>query len=157
VTLSLNSTANPANQGATFTITGNLTPPPAVAATGLLLLSRGATPLSSTTLNAGSTVSSNESGLTPASYQYTLSYSGDSRFMASTKTLTQVVQTPPFGAPPQLNAISYGGPVALSWIATNGVDHYEIWRNNGAGYALVGTSSVAAYNDNAAPANAALL
>jgi hypothetical protein len=98
------------------------------------------------------------SGLAPGTHVITAVYSGDSRFSSSTKTLNQVVQLPPFGAPSQLVATSTGGPVTVSWLGTQGVDHYEIWRSGaGAGWALAGTSVNAAFLDAAASPSAAFL
>jgi hypothetical protein len=56
-----------------------------------------------------------------------------------------------------LNAISTGGPVQVAWLATANTDHYEVWRNNGAGWAFVGNAPNASFSDATAPSNAALL
>ncbi len=157
VSLNLESAANPAPQGTAITITGTVVPPPAVAATGTLTLKRDTTTLASGNLNAGNTLQSVMSDLTPATYAISAEYSGDSRFVAATKTLQQVVTLPPFGAPPGLNAISYGGPVQLAWYATANTDHYEVWRNNGAGWVNVGNAPNASFQDAGAPSSAALL
>jgi hypothetical protein len=156
-TLNLNSSANPVSQGVPLTVTGTVVSPAAVAATGTFTLKRGTTPLASGNLNGGTTLQATMNDLTPATYTFTLEYSGDSRFVASTKTLQQVVVTPPFGPPPGLNAISFGGPVQLSWYATASTDHYDVERNNGAGWVSVGNSNIAAFTDNSAPSTAALL
>ncbi|MBV9494868.1 MAG: VCBS repeat-containing protein, partial [Acidobacteria bacterium] len=132
--LSLDSSINPAPQGTPVTVTGTVAPPPAVAPTGTITLKRGTTILRSGSLTAGMTLQSTMSDLTPGTYAFTFEYSGDARFIAMTKTLQQIVTVPPFGPPPGLNAISYGGPVQLAWIATTNTDHYEVWRNNGAGW-----------------------
>jgi hypothetical protein len=156
VTLAIGSSANPANYGTAVTVTGTLTSPPAAAATGTLTLSRNATPLATQSLNAGTSLN-NTSTLPVGSYTYTIDYSGDARFIASSKSLTQTINPPPFGPPPGVTAFGTGGAVSLSWIATSGTDHYEIWRNSGAGYVSVGTSVAAAFTDNTPPASSALL
>lgn len=156
VTLAIGSSANPAGYGTPVTVTGTLTSPPAAAATGTLTLSRNAATLATQSLTAGTSLD-NTSTLPVGSYTYTIDYSGDARFIPSSKSLTQTINPPPFGPPPGLAAFSSGGPVSLSWVATSGTDHYEIWRNSGAGYVSVGTSAAAAFTDNTAPASSALL
>ncbi|HKO54826.1 MAG TPA: FG-GAP-like repeat-containing protein [Thermoanaerobaculia bacterium] len=157
VSLSLTSSANPVSQGTNVTLTTTAVAPPAVTPTGTIAMAHASTPLGMADLAVTNTVSATLSDLAPGSYVITATYSGDDRFLPTTRTLTQVVQVPPFGPPPKLNAISVGGPVALAWIGTSGVDHYEIWRSNGAGYVLIGTSSGAQFTDNTAPATSALL
>lgn len=157
VTLNLTSSVNPAPQGTPATITGTVVSPPAAAATGTLTLKRGTTTLISGNLNGGNALQATLNDLPPATYTISAEYSGDSRFVPATKTLQQVVSTPPFGPPPGLNAISYGGPVQLSWYATANTDHYEVWRSNGAGWTLAGNAPAAAFTDAGAPASSALL
>lgn len=156
-TLNLNLSANPIAQGTALTVTGTVVSPPAAAATGTFTLKRGTTTVAGGNLNGGYTIQATMNDLTPGTYTFSLQYSGDSRYIASTRTLQQVVTTPPFGPPPGLNAISFGGPVQLSWYATSNTDHYEVWRNNGAGWVLAGTANAAAFTDNGAPSSAALL
>ena len=156
-TLNLNSSANPASQGTAITVTGTVVSPPAVAATGTFTLKRSTTTLAGGNLTGGNTLQATMNDLTPGTYTLSLEYSGDSRFIPSTKTLQQVVTTPPFGPPPGLNAISFGGPVQLSWYATDNTDHYEVWRNNGAGWAFAGNAGTSAFTDNGAPSSSALL
>jgi hypothetical protein len=157
VTLNLTSSANPSPQGTPVTITGTVVSPPAAAATGTITLKRGTTLLNSGNLNAGNSIAATMDDLTPATYAFTAEYSGDSRFVATIQTLQQVVTLPPFGPPPGLNAISFGGPVQLAWYATANTDHYEIWRSDGTGYGLVGSSSNASFTDPSAPPAAAFL
>lgn len=155
--VNLTSSLNPAPQGTPITITGTVVSPPAVAATGTLTLKRDTTTLNSGNLTGGNSVAATMNDLTPATYAITAVYSGDSRFIPTTTTLAQVVTVPPFGAPPGLNAISFGGPVQLSWYATADTDHYEVWRNNGAGWAFVANAPNAFFTDATAPASSALL
>jgi hypothetical protein len=157
VGLTLTSSANPALQGTPITITGTVVPPPAVPPTGTLTLKRGPAILNSGNLNAGLSVPASMNGLTPGTYPVSFEYSGDVRFAAAVRTMQQVVTPPPFGPPPGLNAISFGGPVQLAWIATADTDHYEIFRSNGAGYIQVGSSPSASFTDATAPSTAALL
>ncbi len=157
VTLNLTSSANPAPQGTPITITGMVVSPPAAAATGTLTLKRGTTVLNSGNLNGGNSITATIDDLTPATYTFTAEYSGDSRFVATIQTMQQVVTLPPFGPPPHLNAISFGGPVQVAWYATANTDHYEIERNNGTGWIAAGTSVSAAFTDLAAPPSSALL
>jgi hypothetical protein len=157
VSLNLMSSANPAAQGTAITITGTVVPPPPVAPTGTLTLKRGTTILNSANLNAGYALAATMNDLSPGTYAMSAEYSGDSRFIAATATLSQVVTVPPFGPPPGFNAISTGGPVQMSWYATANTDHYEVWRNNGAGWAYIGNTAIAAYTDNTAPATSAFL
>jgi Bacterial Ig-like domain (group 3)/FG-GAP-like repeat len=159
VGLSLTSSANPAAQGTPITITGTVIAPPtgAVAPTGTLTLKRSTTMLNSGNLTGGLSVQATMNDLTPATYAISAEYSGDSRFVPATATLQQVVTVPPFGPPPGLNAISFGGPVQLAWLATLDTDHYEVWRNNGAGWGFVGNAPGASFTDNGAPSSAALL
>lgn len=157
VTLNLTSSANPSTQGTPPTITGTVVSPPAVAPTGTLTLKQDTTTLISGDLNGGNTLQVTLEDLPPATYAISAEYSGDSRFVPSTKTLQQVVSTPPFGPPPGLNAISFGGPVQLAWYATANTDHYEVWRNNGAGWAFVSNAPGASFTDSGAPSSSALL
>lgn len=157
VALNVNSSANPAPQGTPITITGTVVSPPAVAATGTLTLKSGMTTLGSSNLNAGTTLQATMNDLTPAAYTISAEYSGDSRFAPATATLQQVVTMPPFGPPPGLNAISFGGSVQLAWYATASTDHYEVWRNNGAGWVFAGNAPNASFQDVGAPSSAALL
>jgi hypothetical protein len=157
VTLNLTSSMNPAPQATAVTLTTTLVPPPAAAATGTLTMKRDATLLSTGNLTGGNTISAIVNDLPPATYNVLAEYSGDSRFLPATKTLAQVITMPPFGPPPGLNAISFGGPVQLAWIATANTDHYEVWRNNGAGWTFVSNAPGASFSDVTAPSNAALL
>lgn len=157
ITLNLTSSANPVVQGTSFTVTGTVVSPPAAAATGTLTLKRGTTVLNSGNLNGGNSIAATMDDLAPATYTFTAEYSGDSRFVSAIKSMQQIVTVPPFGPPPHLNAISFGGPVQVSWFATANTDHYEIERNNGAGWIAAGTSSSAAFTDLAAPPSSALL
>jgi hypothetical protein len=157
ISLNLTSSANPASEGVPLTVTATVVSPPSAAATGTLTLKRGTTLLKSINLNAGNSVASTMDDLTPATYAFTAEYSGDSRFVSAIRTIQQVVTVPPFGPPPHVNAISFGGPVQVSWIATADTHHYEIWRNNGAGWVIAGTSQTAAFTDLGAPSSSALL
>ncbi|MGZ5477816.1 MAG: hypothetical protein ACXWH1_15145, partial [Thermoanaerobaculia bacterium] len=47
--------------------------------------------------------------------------------------------------------------VAVSWIGTRDVDHYEVWRNNGAGWNPISTAPQAEYSDSTVGANLAYL
>jgi hypothetical protein len=157
ITLNLTSSANPAVQGTSITVTGTAVSPPAAVPTGTLTLKRGTTVLNSGNLNGGNSIAATMDDLTPATYTFTVQYSGDSRFVSAIKTIQQIVTVPPFGPPPHVNAISFGGPVQVSWYATANTDHYEIERNNGAGWIAAGTSVSAGFTDLAAPASSALL
>lgn len=157
VGLNLTSSANPAAQGTPITITGTVVPPPGDAPSGTLTLKRSTTVLNSGNLSGGLSLQATMNDLTPATYAISAEYSGDSRFVPSTTTLQQVVTVPPFGPPPGLNAISFGGPVQLAWLATLDTDHYEVWRNNGAGWGFLGNAPGASFTDNNAPSSAALL
>jgi hypothetical protein len=156
--LTLVSSANPSTAPANVTITGTVVPPLTATPTGTLTLKKGETILGTRDLATSFSLSSVLSGLEPGTHVLTAFYSGDSRFSSSSKTLNQVVELPPFGAPSQLVATSTGGPVTVSWLGTQGVDHYEIWRSGaGAGWSLAGTSVNAAYLDAAASPSAAFL
>ncbi|MGZ5494440.1 MAG: hypothetical protein ACXW3E_14240, partial [Thermoanaerobaculia bacterium] len=122
-----------------------------------ITLSRASSILSSVNLASSNSTSATLSDLTPGTYLIAASYSGDSHFTAATATMQQVVVIPPFGPPPKLNAISTGGPVAVSWIGTRDVDHYEVWRNNGAGWNPISTAPQAEYSDSTVGANLAYL
>lgn len=157
VSVNFGSSQNPSTQGTAITVTGTVLSPPAVAATGTMTLKRGTTVLSSGNLAGGNTLQATMNDLLPGTYTFSFEYSGDSRFPPATKTFQQVVTTPPFGPPPGLNAISFGGPVQLAWYATSNTDHYEVWRSNGAGWVFAGNAPGAAFTDNGAPPSSALL
>jgi hypothetical protein len=125
--LDLVSSANPASYGNSFTLTGSLVSNPA--ATGTLTLSRtGGSTVATTNLNASSTVNAAQF-LDIGTYEFVLSYSGNSRFRASSKKLTQTVQQAPFGPPPGFRSTALGdGSVHTSWYPTSGTAKYEIWR-----------------------------
>src|SRR6185369_6488998 len=42
--------------------------------------------------------------------------------------------------------------VSLTWAAASGADHYEVWRNAGAGWRLAGTPSTTNFTDTVVPA-----
>lgn len=154
--LNFTSSANPSSAGTGVTLTATLTSSPA--ATGTLTISQiGGPTLASGNLNASTTISTIVTNLEPGTYQFVATYSGDSRFAAVTKTIKQTVQAPPFGPPPRLSAIGSATGVNLSWLATSGTSHYEVWRGNGAGYVYIGSSQIAAFSDQSAPAGSALL
>jgi hypothetical protein len=157
ISLNLTSSANPASEGAPLTVTATVVSPPSAAATGTLTLKRGTTLLKSGNLNAGTSVAATMDDLTPATYAFTAEYSGDSRFVPAIRTMQQIITVAPFGPPPHVNAISFGGPVQVTWIATAGTHHYEIERNNGAGWVPAGQSQTAAFTDLGAPSSSALL
>lgn len=155
VTLSLTSSANPSIKGNDVTITTSITSNPA--ATGTLTLTQtGGGTLGSINLNQGTSISVTLS-LEVGTYEFVATYSGDSRFPATTRTLLQVVNTPPFGPPPGFKATSTGGSAHLTWVATTGTSHYEIFRNAGGGYLLLGSSYTPAFTDATAPSNMAVL
>lgn len=155
VTLSLTSSANPGSKGTPITITASLSATPA--ATGTLTLTQtGGGTLGSTNLSAATSVSSTQS-LEIGTYEFVATYSGDARYPATTRTLVQTVQAPPFGPPPAFNATSSGGSVQLSWVATSDTYHYEVFRNTGSGFVSLGTTPSPAYDDATAPANSAVL
>lgn len=156
VTLNLNSSANPVSHGNSVTITASLTSNPA--ATGTLTLSRtGFGSVASTSLSSATSVSATET-LPIGTYEYVATYSGDSRFPAATRTLTQVVQIAPFGPPPGLVATSTGGgSVNVTWFATSGTAKYEVWRNlAGGGFAKIGETTNTFLVDVPSPSSAAL-
>ena len=158
--VTLNLYANPEQQyqGSPFTILGGLVSPPAAAATGTITLKRDTTVVDSDSLNSSTVVSYTDSTLEPDDYQFTFEYSGDARYLPASRFLFFTVQPAPFSSgPPLLSAFSNGGAVSLTWIGTANVDHYEIWRNSGAGYAMAGTSPVNSFTDNTAPSSSALL
>ena len=157
VTVNLTSSANPAAAGTPITITGTVVSPPALAATGTLTLKRNATTLNSGDLIAGNSVAATMTELPAGTYPISAEYSGDARFLAATKTIQQVMTVPPFGPPPGLNAISFGGPVQLTWFATANTDHYEVWRNHGAAWTFLGNTPNAFFTDSLAPAASAML
>lgn len=51
-----------------------------------------------------------------------------------------------------LSATSAGGQVQLSWSLVSGASSYNVYRNDGAGYVLVGSSVAGGYLDTQAPA-----
>ena len=155
VTLNLTSSANPASQGNSFTITASLTSTPA--ATGTLTLSRtGAGTLGSINLGSGTSISVTQN-VPLGTYEYVATYSGDTRFSAGTKTLIQTVQTAPFGPPPGFVATSTGaGTATLTWFPTSGTARYEIWRQSALGTFQVGETTNTFFTDADAPANAYL-
>jgi hypothetical protein len=155
VALELTSSANPASHGSNFTLTASLASNPA--ATGTLTLSRtGAGTLASTNLSAATSVSSTQM-LEIGTYEFVATYSGDSRFPETTRTLTQTVQTAPFGPPPGFVATSSGASPQLTWFATSGTSKYEIWRDSGVGFGKIGETTNSFFVDTTAPASKALL
>lgn len=155
VTLSLTSSANPGTKGTPITITASVSATPA--ATGTLTLTQtGGGTLGTTNLSASTSVSSTQS-LEIGTYEFVATYSGDARYPATTRTLTQTVVAPPFGPPPGFTATSAGGSAQLSWVATSNTYHYEVFRNTGSGFISIGTTPSPSFNDATAPANSAVL
>jgi FG-GAP-like repeat/Bacterial Ig-like domain (group 3) len=156
--VSITSSLNPANQGTDVTLTGAFTTSPVTPPTGTLTLRVDGTLVATTNLPSPLTVSYVLAGAAPGNYAIRVDYSGDARYPAKTHTIQQTIQVPPFGPPPRFTAFSTGGPVSMTWIATAGVDHYQIWRNiAGTGWAQIGTSGTNAFTDNgASPATAYL-
>lgn len=159
VKLDLASSANPSNLGNSVTFTGTLTPPPTVAPTGgTLRLRRGDAVIAERNITAGLSLAKALADLPLGNTFITAEYTGDSRFIAASTTLKQVVQLPPFGAPAQLVATSTGGPVSLSWTGTRDVAQYEIWRSGaGSAWAQIGTTAAMEYVDSTAPSSAACI
>ncbi|MFP5247955.1 MAG: Ig-like domain repeat protein, partial [Thermoanaerobaculia bacterium] len=154
--LTLTSSLNPSTTNDDPTVTGTIVPPPAVAPTGTLTLKRGDTVIGTRDLSTGLSLSAILSDLAVGSYPITALYSGDARFRPETRTLTQVVTLPPFGMPMNLVANSTGGPVQVSWVGTQGVAHYEVWRaGGGAGWALLTTTANQSLIDSTASPSAA--
>lgn len=60
----------------------------------------------------------------------------------------------PFGAPPNFSATATSTTqVSLSWTAVANANHYEVWRNSGAGFGLLTSPASATYTDSAVLAN----
>jgi hypothetical protein len=143
--IDLQSSANPSNAGSDVTFTAT-TSSPAATPTGSLALAVDGVNVAN---GAVQTVSKTVSNPSLGAHTILASYSGDLRFYPSTKSITQTVQTPPFGAPPLLRAASVSPTsVTVTWIATSGVDHYEIQRGTAIGNLVtIGTSPTAGYSD----------
>ena len=168
VTLTLTSSANPAFRGNSFWLTSSLSSNPP--ATGTLTVSRtGAGMIWSGP--PGDTQSSLQSPpwnpLPVGTYEYVATYSGDSRFKASTVKLIQTVQIAPFGPPPGFQAdmveTGTGRRPRLSWYITDNTAKYEIWRRaHNAPLAKIGEAVASPgvdgvyYLDSAFPAESAL-
>ncbi len=59
-----------------------------------------------------------------------------------------------FGPPPNFSATATSTTqVSLSWTAVANANHYEVWRNSGAGFGLLTSPASAAYTDTAVLAN----
>ena len=155
-TLTLTVTPNPGDEGSDVNVSATLTFAQTATPGGTLELRRDSTLLASAGVTTNTTINAVMHGLLTGTYHITATYSGDGHFSLATESADLIVQPPPFGRPAQLNAVSFGGPVALSWLGVGGADHYEIWRT-GAGMMLVGTSGFAQYNDTAAETNVAYL
>ena len=155
VTLDLSSSANPGTKGTPVTITASITANPA--ATGTLTITQTGGGVIATTNLAASTTTSATLSLEIGTYEFIATYSGDSRFPAASRTITQTVVAPPFGPPPGFNVTSAGSVPELSWIATEGTYQYEVFRNTGAGYDLIATTPSPSYIDMSLPAYTAVL
>ena len=144
----LTSSANPSNAGSDVTITATITIPSG-GASGSLSLN-----LDGTEVAAGGlpSISSTTSELSLGAHAYVAFYSGDARYYATAKGLTQTVQSPPFGPPPKVRATATSPTsVDVTWIGTNGVDHYEIQRGpNIAFLSTVGMSDTPSFTDTTA-------
>lgn len=155
VTLTLTSSANPSVKGNDVTITASITSNPA--ATGTLTLSQtGGSTLGTINLSQGTSISATLS-LEIGTYEFVATYSGDSRFPATQRTLVQTVQAPPFGPPPGFNATSTGGNAQLSWVPTSNTSYYDVYRNTGTGWTVIASPAVPSYTDNSVGANVAAL
>jgi hypothetical protein len=69
----------------------------------------------------------------------------------------EVTVGPSAGVPVNLSAVTTSPTaVALTWTSDlPDVDHFEVWRNSGSGFTLLGTAVTPSYTDNTAAANAA--
>ncbi len=66
---------------------------------------------------------------------------------------TSVQVLAPFGAPPNFSATAISTiQVNLQWTAVANANHYEVWRNSGAGFGLVASPASASYADTAVSA-----
>jgi hypothetical protein len=164
VTLTLTSSANPAYQGNNLTVTAGLTANPPTA-TGTWTLSRtGYGTITSST--APMETLSVFQYLPNGTHEYVLTYTGDSRFKAATKTLIQTVQLAPFGPPVSFHANSSAGSNGIPWLAwfiNQDTQKYEVWRRTATTpYAKIGEGTPTPgleymyYNDYAVPAASAV-
>ena len=146
--LAADASPSPSTYNTPFTVAAIATAPPAVAPTGTLQLFRGATLLATTNLNTSMVVQSAVSNLEPGTYTFSAVYSGDSRFAAQTRTFSHTVLPPAFGAPQNFNAVHAGVAYSLTWIGTQEVSTYEVWRRAAGGdWSLIATTPNTSYQD----------
>ena len=151
VSLDATSSPNPSDGGSDVTITATVTSPPGATATGSLTLKQDGSPVA--TGNVPS-IQTSTADLAIGTHAYVAAYSGDARFYPATKTLTQTVQTAPFGPPPRLRATATSTTsVSLTWFPILLIDHYEIQRGTSvANLSTIGTSPGPGYADGTAAA-----
>ena len=116
-TTALVSSLNPSPTGAsvTFTATASAVPPGAGTPTNQVQFRTNGVAAALVSLNGGAQAAFTSSLLPPGTNIVTAEYAGDGNFLASTNSLTQVVNPPPVANPLQLGAVS-GMPATLEII-----------------------------------------
>jgi hypothetical protein len=156
-TLTVGVTPNPASEGSDVNVDAMLTFVNGARPSGVLTLRRDGTVIGTSQVSGNTSLALPLHGLLSGTYAITATFGGDARFGPLTDTVNLVVHPPPFGRPAAVNALSFGGPVVLSWLGVEGADHYEIWRTGATGTMLAGTSPFAQFNDGNVVPDAAYL
>jgi hypothetical protein len=147
---------NPSNYGQTVTFTATVASGTAGTITGSVTFNDGGSPIGSGSVSGG-TASLATSSLSPGSHSITAVYSGDGAYNGSTSsTLTQTVNTPPFGAPPGFSATAVGtSQVNLAWVGVSGATGYEVYRSTNGTFSFLGATASTSYPDTAVVGGAA--
>lgn len=138
----VSSSPNPsiANQGfnltATIAVVGTIHP------TGTVSFYEGDTLLGTVSVNTATrSATLFISNATTGQHTYSATYSGDSEFGESSDPHTHTVTLPPFGAPASFTATGNpNGEVLTQWIGTQDAVQYEVLRQVGGVWSVIGTT-----------------
>ncbi len=149
-TTTLTTSGSPSTSGQNVTFTAGVSSPAIGTITGTVAFKDGSTAIASGTL-ASSTASFATSSLSAGSHSISAVYEGDTNFETSTSNaVTQVVNSPPFGAPFGFSATATSTTsVALQWLPVTGATSYEVYRSTSlaGGFILAATSNSSAAVD----------
>ncbi|HEY6212158.1 MAG TPA: Ig-like domain repeat protein [Vicinamibacterales bacterium] len=149
-TTALSSSVNPSTSGQMITFTANVTSGTAGTINGTMTFFDGANTIGYANVSNGSAAFSTSS-LSNGSHAITAAFEGSPSFLPSTSPVVNQTVTQVLDAPLAVNAGALSATsVSLTWSGVTGATSYEIRRRSNGGYALVGTSPSASFNDDTA-------
>jgi hypothetical protein len=130
ITLTVTSSPNPSFYNDAYTVYVNFSASLRVSGT-ITVISPDRPPVVWNLSSSGGMTSSGDHRREVGTYEYTATYSGDSRFKAKTASLVHTVRLAPFGPPLEFSAMmDYPGRAWLFWYEVDTVQKYEVWRRS---------------------------